>query len=143
MKRIHFFLLICLLFFGCQVVEPPPVSVLSSSPDTRFTGNWESISYGERVYDQYAFYEYSFLTIDDSNKLFEHKNREELGNQVHGYPANYNLEWKIENDRFVTREWNNPYANWIAWDFLFPDSTHMILSRMVNSRSIVLNYTKQ
>jgi len=143
MKRIFAIFFACVVFAGCQVVEPPPVSILSSSPDSRFAGSWEAKTYGDIVYDQYAFYEYSFLTINDSNKLYEYRNREEFGNQVQGYPYGINLEWKIENEKLVTRAWNNQYDNWIPWDFSFPDSAHLVLSRTVNSRTIIYSYVKQ
>jgi hypothetical protein len=128
MKRILLAIIAILLFVGCEDIGLTSVSKLTSSPDSRFMGEWVASDYGEYLVSIHDFSSYSY----NSDKYQEYYS-----------PFIFTKEGKIENDQFVERLWDNKYDDWGYSTFTFTDSTHLTMSYYLSGALITENYTKQ
>ena len=127
MKKLLLILLcLPLLFTTCKKEEmdlPSTFPQLQGSYTHSYYTSWEDGLYEIRRYMSYDF--------DDTRKTWYYSNNWSYTENgwINALKESYsaNLEWKVENGKFMDRLWDNEYSSWSTSDFEYIDEDSFIL----------------
>lgn len=110
MKNILFIVYIFVLILSCNSISDPNKSN-KPNPDPSLKGQWSGSTHGKYLtINEFEYYNYYSYTFGDDNLIWYYSTRSKYGIRMQKYSFTY--EYKIENDKYYYKLYNNQYDTW-------------------------------
>jgi hypothetical protein len=126
MKKLFTLVLIILVFFSCEKEEgdlPSTYPNLNGSYTFSSYVSWEGGLYEISKYESWDFNHTRTAFYYNNNWSYTADGWWNASQQG----VSFTKEWKVENDVFYEKLWDNEYSNWTSHSFKYIDNNSFIL----------------